>query len=415
MKEATTLQAYRVRSCISLQGEEARSGAALLQPADSIDDALLLVQNNRVVFVGKYSPKELPSGLNVRDVHDLGEGVLVPAALNAHTHIQLSHLAGRTTWGQGFVPWLQSLIPQLALPFEEDTIRKTLETMRFAGTSYFADFTNMGMPMVATQAELVGIEGIFLAEWFGFADVWHSEKGNELAFLPARVRALWEEMPPALRENSIPCGHALYSTAPLSLQKAHAWCSRQKTSHKRPFVLHLAEFPEEVEALTLGTGALVDAFTPVVLAPDWKAPHCRPVAFAKKLGLLTENTLAVHCVHVQPDEITLLEQARASVCLCPRSNANIGVGTAPIRAFMDSSVTLCLGTDGLTSNDDVDVWREAFYLRDVHDVPFWAALRMLTVNAAKILGVDKHHTTKNTLGVISVGSYAHWHMLENIW
>jgi cytosine/adenosine deaminase-related metal-dependent hydrolase len=115
----------------------------------------------------------------------------------------------------------------------------------------------------------------------------------------------------------------------------------------------------------------------------------RPVPYAADLGLLDEGTLAVHCVHLDASDIRLLAESGAHVCLCPRSNAAINVGTAPARALAEAGAPLCLGTDSLASNHDLDLWNEARALRDLpagHDLPPAALLRLLTVGGATALG-----------------------------
>jgi len=113
------------------------------------------------------------------------------------------------------------------------------------------------------------------------------------------------------------------------------------------------------------------------------------VPYAAELGLLDEGTLAVHCVQLDAADIRLLAESGAHVCLCPRSNAAINVGTAPARALADAGAPLCLGTDSLASNHDLDLWNEARALRDLppgHDLPPAALLRLLTVGGAAALG-----------------------------
>ncbi len=417
VKNPVSIQAYRVRRCIPLQGEGAARGKALLAPLKVLDDALILVEQGRIAFIGAYSPKALPAGISAAQVHDLGDKTMLPAAINAHTHLQLSHLAGRTTWGQGFVPWLQSLIPQLALPFDTAAIKDAVTHMKQTGTAYFADYTSAGMPLVAQAAVQAELEGIFLAEWFGFVPVLktafpHANQNTQLldAVLPAKVQEVFAKVPQAMQEHIVPCGHALYSTHAQTLQQAYAWCCAQRDSHKKVFALHLAEFPEEVQMLTQGTGALMDVFKAAVLPASWQAPGYHPVEYAAQLGILSKNTLAVHCVHCDPKHVQILEEAGAHVCLCPRSNAYLAVGTAPHALFMQSEVNICLGTDGLTSNTDVNVWKDAVHLQEKHDVPLSAVLRMLTVNGAAALGVGVQEG--KAFGTLGVGAPATWVLNE---
>ena len=107
-----------------------------------------------------------------------------------------------------------------------------------------------------------------------------------------------------------------------------------------------------------------DLYAGVVLPPDWTAPGLRPLAYAVKLGLLGPGTLAVHGVQLDAQEVEVLAASGAALCLCPRSNRNLGVGVPPVRELMESGALLCLGTDGLTSNRDLDVRKEAVWLRE---------------------------------------------------
>ena len=87
-------------------------------------------------------------------------------------------------------------------------------------------------------------------------------------------------------------------------------------------------------------------------------------AYALKLGLLGSGTLAVHGTQLDAQEVEVLAASGAALCLCPRSNRNLGVGVPPVRELMESGALLCLGTDGLTSNRDLDVRKEAVWLRE---------------------------------------------------
>ena len=131
----------------------------------------------------------------------------------------------------------------------------------------------------------------------------------------------------------------------------------------------------------------------------------RPVQYAHELGLLGEHTLAVHCVHCNDKEADLLAMTGTRVCLCPRSNAAINSGAAaPMDLFMDKGVLLCLGTDSPASNSDMNLWNEARDLRDAHQLPTRALLRLMTVNAAYAL-------RRPELGRLAPGCRAAWAVL----
>ena len=120
----------------------------------------------------------------------------------------------------------------------------------------------------------------------------------------------------------------------------------------------------------------------MVLPEDWAVPHLRPVAYARRLDLLGPGTLAVHGVQLEPAEVTALAASGS-----PRSNEYLAVGTAPVAALLESGLLCCLGTDGLSSNTDLDVRQEAVFLRERLDVAPQALIRCLTVNGAAALGL----------------------------
>ncbi len=401
LQKAASCCAYRVRSCIPLQGECAATGQALLAPLQRVDDMLIVVKEGSIVHAQKYNPKDVPVGV---EVVDLGEETLVPTAVNAHTHLQLSFVAGKTLWGQGFVPWLQSLIPLLpktAQACETEEVRSAVQSavvaLKESGTGLFADFTGGSMHVVAQTAQDAELEMLLLAEWFGYwEDFVHP--------IPSRSHDAYACLSPHARQACIPCGHALYSTAASTLQGVKGWCQQ----NNKPFVLHLAEFPEEEQALVHGTGPLVDLYMPHVYPKDWQAPGKPPVDYAAHLGLLDAHTLVVHGVHCSPKDIRALQEAQTAVCLCPRSNKNLAVGTAPFWDFVQADVLLCLGTDGLSSNTDVDVWQEALFLQKHFDFPWDALLRMLTVNGVQALG---YHKKGPVVGKIVPGARAQWAFL----
>lgn len=381
--------AFRARSLVALAGEgPARGATALFAPLARLDDALILTRAGRVEEVRPWKNARLPAGTQVRD---LGDVRLMPACVNAHTHLQLSWLAGRTRWGHGFAAWLQSLIPQLVAPARDggETAQRHRAAARACaalaadGTHWVGDVGGSSpgaLSILRAASTAAGLETRRFCEWFGFAPPL-TDAGRPW---PPRCRA--EIAADAALENECaPCGHALYSTAPDILCAAREWCA----GAGRVFSFHLAESPEETELLATGAGALRACYEGTVLPPGWQPPRLRPLAFASALGLLGPGVLAVHGVQLAAEEITALAASGAALCLCPRSNRNLAVGEAPVRALLESGTLLCLGTDGLTSNKDLDVRNEAILLRERLDLPPRALLRLLTVNGAAALGFPR--------------------------
>lgn len=373
---ASVVLGIRARTIVPLAGEEPARGARLFAPLKKIDNGVLVVRDGLVEDVLPWSSARLPAGSVVRDV---GPVCLAPSCVNAHTHLELSHLAGKTLWGQGFVPWLRSLLPLLGKEPERAPVQEACADMASTGTLAVGNITGSlpgGTRLVHACCREVGLAADQFCEWFGFGPL----PSGEHVLWPPRCRAAVED-DPSLAAVSAPAGHALYSTGAQILANARRECARRG----RVFSFHLAESPEETQMLVNGSGPLRELYEGKVLPPDWAAPGLRPLAHAVSLGLLGPGTLAVHGVHLDAQEVEVLAASGAALCLCPRSNRNLGVGLAPVRELMESGCLLCLGTDGLTSNRDLDVRREALWLRETLDLPPEALVRMLTVNGAAAL------------------------------
>lgn len=376
----------RARSLVSMAGEPPARGEALFAPLHKLDDAALVLVDGRVEEVVSWKRCSPPAGAEVRD---LGEVCLAPAVINAHCHVQLSHLAGRTRWQAGFSAWLASLIPLLREPLSTEAVAGACADMVACGTGHAGDFAGEGLALVDAAARRAGLGMTHFCEWFGMAAPFI----DAVRPWPPRCRAALErddDRPVAdvfapLEARCAPAGHALYSTAPEVLRDARQWCAERG----RPFALHLAESPEETELLLEGSGPLADLYRGIVLPEGWRPPRLRPLAFASRLGLLGQGTLAVHGVQLDAREMRALAASGAALCLCPRSNRHLGVGEAPLAAAVESGVLCCLGTDGLSSNTDLDVRQEAVALRESCDASPEALLRLLTVNAAQALRLSR--------------------------
>jgi 5-methylthioadenosine/S-adenosylhomocysteine deaminase len=123
---------------------------------------------------------------------------------------------------------------------------------------------------------------------------------------------------------------------------------------------------------------------------------CRPLARLSGLGLAGPNLIAVHAVHLTPDEIALLAACGCHVAHCPSSNLKLASGMAPIASLLAAGVNVGLGTDGAASNNRLDLFgemRQAALLAkavagDATVLPAAQALRMATLNGAQALGLD---------------------------
>ena len=142
--------------------------AAFVLPVTSapIRDAFVAVRDGVVTSVGPIG--ERPRGESFDDV-DLGPAILMPGFVNAHTHLELSHLQGAVPGDRGFVPWIEEQLRVRAeRPADEIpvAVREAILTLESRGTAAVADVSNS----LLTVGPLLdsGLHALVLHEVLGF-------------------------------------------------------------------------------------------------------------------------------------------------------------------------------------------------------------------------------------------------------
>ncbi len=158
------------------------------------------------------------------------------------------------------------------------------------------------------------------------------------------------------------------------------WRASASLAGKRGLMLHthLSETRAEVEACRRKTGLT-------------------PPGHLDRLGVLSVPTLAAHCVHVDEADIAILSRRGVRVAHCPKSNAKLGSGLAPLVALRDRGIRIAVGTDGAASNDRLDVLEELRFAclaargqaEDVQSVSSREALSLATTEGRLALGLPK--------------------------
>ena len=334
----------------------------------ALRDAAVILTGRRVQDVGPA--RRVLTGFH-GPVEDLGDVTLVPGIVNAHAHLELSHLRGAAPPPTGFCAWARWLFAAARETASPDILRAAVAEAAGTGTTAVIDVAGRAGPAVARALREAGLSGLVCRGILG------RRGGASLDLPPELAEAAGDGVAAAV------CGHALYSTAPELLRRVRAACRERGA----PFGLHLAEHAGEMELFTTGQGEFAAMLAGRLLPKGWQAPGRSPVAEAAAQGLLGPDTLAVHVVQLAPGDLDILARSGATACLCPRSNARIGAGLADAPALVAAGVPLALGTDSLASNDDLDLWNEVRALLAAHPaLPGRAVLEALTVNPARLLG-----------------------------
>ena len=350
-----------------------------------------------IVAVGRR--KDVVKAHGGAELRDLGEAVIIPGLVNAHTHIELSWMNGETPSGGAFMPWLRDLVarrPAVDESAARAAAAAAVDTMLARGTCACGDVANGTW---ATQVlARSGLRGVAFHEVFGFQAA-HAESILEAAAVRLEsIDADPDVRAARARLTAILTPHAAFSTSGPLLKALGG----RATAAGELLSIHVAESEEETRFLRDGTGALRDFLIEREAWDDgWRAPGLTPVEYLDRLGVLSPRTLAVHCVHVDHQDMTRLQARGVTVVTCPRSNQRLGVGKAPVPKLLASGIPVALGTDSLASAPDVDVFNEVAVLRQEHPgLAPAAALRIATLNGARALGLSKE------LGSIESGKLA---------
>jgi cytosine/adenosine deaminase-related metal-dependent hydrolase len=334
---------------------------------DPIERGAVLLEGGTIAAVGPAA--------------ELGEGerfdgcAIVPGFVNAHSHLEYAVYAG---FGDGlaFAPWLFVHIERKRRIDAEDALAiarlGAAESLR-SGVTCIGDASFSGVAAPACAG--LGLRAIVYLEVFG----------RGLEQLQDRYAANRERHADAY-SDLVRVGISPHSPYTVSLD-LYAACAELGL----PVATHLAESAAEQEWLTRGTGPWEELAR--ALPPPLGETGIRALAGA---GLLGPHVTAAHCVHVDGEEIALLAEHGVGVAHCPRSNALLGCGVAPLRELRAAGVRVGLGTDSPASTPSLDMFDElraavsAARAREQDPAALSAreALELATLGSAQVLGLD---------------------------
>jgi len=295
-----------------------------------IEGGAVVVEDGRIAAIGQAA--ELGPGTHYTDA------VIVPGFVNAHSHLEYAVYAG---FGDGlgdFAEWITLHIQRKArIGWEEyvDIARFGAAQCLASGVTTVGDCSYSGATAVAC-ADL-GLRATVYLEVFGADPALGLE---HFAEIKQRVDGFFSDR---VRPGVSP--HAPYSVS-LDLYRACAELGL-------PVATHLSESPAEIAYLMRGEG-------PWGAYSDLLVPH--PGTTGTRLlaehDLLGDGVLAAHCVMLEQDEIDLLASTGTGVAHCPRSNAALGCGVAPLSELRAAGVRVGVGTDSPASAPSFDFFDE---------------------------------------------------------
>jgi cytosine/adenosine deaminase-related metal-dependent hydrolase len=328
------------------------------------------VAEGRIAAIGAADPHFGP-------VEDLGDILLMPGLVNAHTHLEFSTIErplGEP--GIGLPAWIRLVIgernrrdrdPQAA------TAAGLLESLA-SGVTTIGDIATL--PSASHASSDLRPQTLAFQEAIGFS--------------AGRVESVFADVQRRLDEAQAPAGlspHAPYTVHPRLLERI----VQLAAARGAPVAMHLAESREELELLEIGGGPFRKLLEERSM---WDAgaipPGTRPLDYLRRLAE-APRSLVIHGNYLSQSEIEFIAQHRQwmSVVYCPRTHAYFGHEPYPLDAMRAAGVRVALGTDSRASNPDLSVLGELRHVAMTFpNIASAEILRMATMDGAEALGLD---------------------------
>ncbi len=328
----------------------------------------VVIAGDRIAAVGT---SESIRHWRAQKVIDAGGGIILPGLINTHTHAAMTLFRGLAD-DLPLMTWLNDHI----FPAEARLDAQTVSTgtllacaeMILSGTTCFCDMY-LFEDAVADAAKKAGMRAVTGEVLFDFPSPNYGPIEQGFDYVNHMIEK-WRD-DPLITVALEP--HSPYLCAPELLQKA----AQIAADHRLPLVIHLSETQNEVDTITERFGNT-------------------PVAHLNDLGILDPNLLACHCVVLTEGDIGLLKQNDVKVAHNPESNMKLASGIAPVPQLLKAGICVGLGTDGCSSNNNLDLLAEMDTAAKLHKVntldptvtDALSVLQMATSNAANALGLS---------------------------
>lgn len=334
-------------------------------PSGKVEKTNIGISGNSIEFVG-----DIPEGYKTLSVIDGTDMFAVPGFVNAHTHVSMNLLRSYAD-DINLQDWLQKEI----WPIEDKMTQEDLYwgaalgilEMIKGGTTSFLDQYGPWEDVVAKAAIDCGIRAVLSRGMIAFTPEDGDKRLKEGIQLYRDFNGAGDG-----RISVMLSPHAPYTTTPDFLRKVAAAASDLKAEVH----IHLSETKHEVDECLEKYGK-------------------SPIGLMEETGILSCGVVGAHCVWVDDADIELMKEYHMRVAHNPGSNMKLASGIAPVAKLLDNGICVGIGTDGASSNNNLDMLEEirlASLLSKVSTlnpeaIPAAEALKMGTEYGARAIGL----------------------------
>ena len=330
------------------------------------EDGMVLIEDGFIRYVGQQNLTAL-SEFGASETINADGNIIMPGFVNAHTHLPMTLFSG---YGSGLPlkQWLEDKIwPAEAKLTGRDIYigsKMGIAQMLLSGTTAFLDMYYF-IDDMARAIEEMGIRAVLsraVLDAGGF-----DERLKES--VESAVKYKNHEMIDIMMGP-----HAVYTNSKKSLERVLEAANTQGCA----IHVHVSETEYEVKECM-------------------KEHGMTPVEYLDSLGYFDTHVAAAHCVHVTDSDIKTMEDKGVYAVHNPSSNMKLSSGIAPVQKMLDAGVHVALGTDGASSNNNLDMMEEMHLasllakLKDDDPTALSAktAIKMATIEGARALGIDE--------------------------
>lgn len=355
----------------------------LPQAAALLEGGWIRLERGRITAIGRRAPPG--------PVRDLGDAIILPGLVNAHTHLEFSDRSAPLDPAGGLPAWIERVVAlrrsRVQAADAEGIDSESARTLR-AISDGLAESAAAGVTMIGEIATSAPIAAY--AQVGPRVRVYREGLGLSAEASAATHRAVVRDLD-LLGATGVPAGispHAPYSVAaPLGRKLIAAAVARGL-----PVAMHLAESREEAELVASGSGRFRAVLEALGAWQRDRPPRLLTVADWITSLAKAPRGIVVHATHLPDDPAALARltrhRDRLAIVICPRTTKALSGALPPLAAFRAAGVRVALGTDSRASNPDLSVLAECRTLVDAGLASPAEVIRMATVEGAWAIGFE---------------------------
>ena len=350
--------------------------AALMDEAGTVlPDAFVAVEGTQITYVGTQRPQ----GSFEEEIDGEG-GVLMPGFVNAHTHVPMTAMRGYGD-GNNLQDWLHNYIFPVEARWDDRAIRCCtdlgLAEMIASGVTCIADMYGHS-PAIAQEVAAAGISANLSVGGVQFTDDFNPDTHND-----CRVQRELTEQWHGYNDGQILVDASVHGEY-TSHQQLWRWMAGYAREHGLGMHVHISETRSEHEECLARHGK-----TPIQVLNDY--------------GVWDGRAIAAHCVWTTPEDWAVMAEKGISAIHNPMSNLKLGSGIAPVPAMKKAGVNVCLGTDGVSSNNCTDFFGDLTIAAILHNGAGGDPLALLPIDALRMATANGGRALGRKTGVIAEG------------